>query len=335
MRPSSEMFDGYAMYGNPSTFAGGTSLERDGIFGMDFQGTDVQFRKSVFCFDDRVTVVTTDVQSEQQRPVATTLWQNAFVPDAEELTVNGETVGGAPWETEITEAQACRVVDNKGTGYYLYPDHPPLHVALREQQWTYMMERYLKDPADNPIIDYQKRQYRHEDMAQNEAYFNPTRGTFALGYFSHGVEPAGAHCAWTMIPKCTPQRIEAFAEKMSDPGLAPCRLLRRDEQAHILWDRATDTTGYVLFAAGEDIGVEGLLRRVTRPCLVMVRRGQGEVSLSVASTDISNTEPIVLTLEGPWKPEGGGFETRASAGATLLTILYTSYMPTVVRLHAG
>jgi len=335
VRPSHEMFDGYAMYGNPSTFAGGTSLEGDGIFGLDFQGGDVQFRKSVFCFDDRVTVVTTDIHSEQQRPVATTLWQNAFAPDAEKLTVNGETVGRAPWETEITGAEACRVVDNKGTGYYLYPDHPPLHLALQEQQWTYMMERYLKDPADNPIIDYQKRQYRHRDMARNEAYFNPTRGTFALGYFSHGMAPAGAHCAWTMIPKCTPQRIEAFAAQMSDPDLAPCRLLRRDEQAHILWDRATDTTAYVLFAAGEDVGVEGLLRRVTRPCLVMVRRGQRELAVSVASTDISNTEPIVLTLAGHWKPEEGGFETRASADATMLTVPYTSYTPTVVRLRAG
>ncbi|HID06782.1 MAG TPA: hypothetical protein EYP10_06505, partial [Armatimonadetes bacterium] len=37
IRPSYELYDYYRMYGNPSAIAGGTSLDGDGIWGMDFR----------------------------------------------------------------------------------------------------------------------------------------------------------------------------------------------------------------------------------------------------------------------------------------------------------
>jgi len=339
VRPSSEIFDGYAMYTNPSAFAGGTNLQGDGVFGMDFSSPDVSFRRSVFCFENRVTVLTTDIVSQQDRPTVTTLFQNTYDPQTEALRVGGDRESGAPWETTIEAGEPCRLVDNKGTGYYVYPDHPPVRLRLGQQQWTYMIQRYLKDPTDNPIIDYQKRQYRHKDMEENEQYFTPSTGTFALGYFEHGTKSTDGRCAYTMLIGATLEALDSFATQMRAPETAPCSLLRSDRAAHVLWDRATDTTAYVLFESTEDTGVPGSVRGVGRPCLVMARPDGDDLWLSVASTDIANPEPIRLRLAGAWRlAEALDIEElpRVShQGAdTSIELTYGSYMPMVLRLSA-
>ena len=46
---------------NDSPFAGGTDLDGDGIWGYEHRALSMKFNKSVFCFGNRITVITSDI----------------------------------------------------------------------------------------------------------------------------------------------------------------------------------------------------------------------------------------------------------------------------------
>lgn len=338
LRPSHELFKGYHMYSNPSVFAGGTQLEENGIWGMDFLGEDVHFYKSAFCFGDRVTVITTDIRSEQPRPAISTLFQAAVTPDRATV-IDGRSVAEFPWQGSLTTDQPHWLLDGNGTGYYLHPGTATLRLARERQTWTYMIDRYLKDPADNPIINYQKRQYRHEDMAQNETYFTPSEGDFTRAWLDHGQAPTAGSAVWSIKVNTTASAMQAFTAAMSQTQTdqRPYRVLQQDRDAHILHDRASNTTGYVLFTTNDTLPPDSLLRSNSRPCLVMSRASKRRLTLSVASTDLENEAPITLVLRGEWHAEelpADAILTRQN-DTTTLSLPYTGYMPMRIELDKG
>ncbi|MFO7946331.1 MAG: chondroitinase family polysaccharide lyase [Armatimonadota bacterium] len=336
-RPVHEMFNGYAMFGNPSPVAGGTTLGDNGTWGMDFQGLDVHFKQSVFCFDNRITVMKTGITSEQDRPVVTTLFQNSMKEEPEPLCVDGTEVSEYPWTMKLSADAPRWLMDNRGTGYYIHPGHDPIQLACHEQQWTYMFDKYLKDPDDNPVINYLKRQYRHDDMKKNHEYFEPTTGRFALGYYDHGTKPKDSRLVYTMLVDSSPEEVNAFAEQMRGPDQAPIEVRQADSSAHILRDVATDTTGYTLFTAAEEIPAGGHLRGASRPCFVMIKENAASLDLSVSSSDIENTKPIELRIRDFWHVaahEGipGEPEISRDGFATVITLPYEYYMPMTLHL---
>ncbi|HJN13839.1 MAG TPA: chondroitinase family polysaccharide lyase [Armatimonadota bacterium] len=326
VRPPHEIFNGYAMHANPTTFAGGTRLGEDGIWGMDFQGKDVHFRKSAFCFGNRITVISSDITSEEPRPAVTTLLQRSLADRSEPIWIDGARITEFPYEAQLDDGAAHSIVDSKGVGYVLHPGSGSLRVRRGEQSWTYMIEKCLRDADDNPIINYQKRQYRHETMAENEQYFEPSVGDFALAYIDHGEKPEDGACAYTILVSTTPDEANAFAD-------APPRILQSDSRAHVVADEATGTVGYVLFGEG-DLGDE-LLRFNSRPCFVMARREGENLQLSVASTDIEQDDPIALMIAGKWQAATDGVSNRTEGGVSVLEVPYRDYMPVVVELRPG
>lgn len=324
-------------HGSRSAFGGGTSLDGDGIWGVELVAEDraLSFRKSAFCFGDRITVVTTDIAhggapAERHLPFTTTLFQNAFgvggsreghfgvgtppvnrdVPPADEpCWVNGREVREFPCETQLPAGQTGWLLDNKGTGFYLHANPAPVRLARREQRWTFRHNAFFRlDPAKGDAPDN----------------YPETRGNFALAWLDHGVTPAPTACVYTLLPRTSPATMAALAAAMSRPETAPYQVLRADAKAHVFVDRPSRTTCYVIFdpAARFD---SGPLQAVNRPCWVMVREGDG-LMLSVASTDLDSWQvgypvaasgDLVLTL----------------AGRAALKLPLRDYMP--MRLTAG
>ena len=60
---------------NSSNFAQGTSLEQNGMWAMIVKAKEELCRKSVYCFDNRITVLTTGIRIDDTAPVHTTLFQ--------------------------------------------------------------------------------------------------------------------------------------------------------------------------------------------------------------------------------------------------------------------
>ena len=325
---------------NTNLFGGGTTLDADGIWGMLYQpfrqNDDVHFHKSAFCFGNRITVLTSNIERGElrtERPVVTTLYQNTFgagygtlgsgpdspakpvgvSPAQEPSWVDGKEVREFPTETVLRSGTAHYLMDNKGNGYYIHAGGPPVRVMRHAQKWFYHMSIFAKDPeiANGPWNSEKWIRWRDTAEGMNPTNYNITSSDFALAYFEHGTEPTAPACAYTLIPQTTPETVATLANAMSNPATAPYRILEQDARAHIVRDNESKTTGYVLFDAGK-VAADGALQEVNCMCWVMLRdTAAGGLRVSVASTvlafwernlqlQIDPAAEIVLTLKGQW-----------------------------------
>ena len=367
------------MNDSEGAFGGGTDLDGDGIWGLEFihssdrVADNIRFRKSAFCFGDRVTLITTDIGRgpatgpvEQRLEFATTLYQNAFGSGGEtELTgkgvghfgtnpprkpgptpseqepcwADGRQTTGFPTEETLASGTPHWLIDNKRTGYYVHPQSPPLKLTRRQQQWNYLWRCWAKPEQKHP----------EKDLPKDPRNYNPTVGNFATAWFAHGAKPDVTDCVYTLFPASSPEKMQRFTQEMGFPETAPYAILHKDSRAHILLDRPSRTTGYILFQKGP-VPVAGKLREVNRPCAVMIKEAGDKLRVSVASTDLDAwptadkgkimlSGDVAITLDGEWTVRhvvtvtprdchvtGGG-------GATTLSIPFKDFMPVVVILE--
>lgn len=367
----------YARMQNTTGNGFGTDLDGDGILGLDFVRSDMSFRRSAFCFDDRITLITTDLRPRKELPLVTTLFQNAFgsggeseatrgqglleppgrrltpvPPEQEPIHVDGEPVQAFPYERVLPAGADRWMVDNKRTGYYVHRESPPLRVTRRTQRWTYPYRLWFK--ADRkPTGDH------HRPGGTDPDNYVPTTNSFSTAWFEHGNHPETTECVYTLIPDTTPEAMRQFARAIVVSDEAPYSVLHKNAQAHIVRDRKSRTTGYVIFdrdwtpPANMDRRL-GAVRAVNRPCAVMVKEQDGGMRVSVASTDLDGWPPedmvngqgarvllsgdVVVTLDGHWQIRDVKATTPRACqasdahGTTDLRIPFTDFQPVVLTL---
>lgn len=279
VRGNHELFEGYALFSNTNDMGGGVALDKNGIWGNDFNCRDIAFKKSVFFFDNLVTVITTDITPAhpQENRIVTTLFQQAREAGTATPLVNGKALTLA----DTDGARAASLRDILGNCYHVHPG-APLRFRLQEQEWTYFNRRDLKNPQDNPCLDIRRKQFRKTPFAANAACYTPTRGTFALAYLDHGTAPAGAACSYTICVAPTPEQADAFTRSMGSSA-PPVSILRQDAAAHAVHHHATGTTGYVVFSPCA--GLPAPLRSMDRPGFILVRDLGDRYRIALATGD--------------------------------------------------
>lgn len=316
-QPAGEIFDGYAMYGNGSPSAGGTSLGQDGLWGMEFRGVGACFSKTYFCFGNRITSVTTGIRPANPNgpaPVVTTLFQNAFLPEVEAVSLDGEPLQGFPRQCTLDGDQAHWLLDNKGNGYLIPAGNDPVKLSCQPQEWLYIIDKFLADPKNKPIsgkVTYQNVRGTYKEISQLEKFYRPSTGIFALAYFDHG-RPQAASCLYTIVVKTTPEEMKQLAAR---PAF---ECLRRDDQAHVVHDLASQAYGYALYQPSTSLPAAGPLRASSRPCFLMFREDNQQLQCSLAYTGRRNTLPptpetVRLTLAGHWRLAGPAAAVKAVA----------------------
>ncbi|CAF4442977.1 unnamed protein product, partial [Adineta steineri] len=119
LKPRSELFEGYCNLTAKNWLAGGTSIaNKDGMFSNDFFVWDVAFRRSVYCFDNRITVLTSNIKllQQQKRPVITTLFQSNFsnlekLEQTPFILNNEEEISEFPYENTIENHDLHSITD--------------------------------------------------------------------------------------------------------------------------------------------------------------------------------------------------------------------------------
>lgn len=312
---------------NNSSIGGGTSLGENGIWGMDVVG-DAKCRKSASCFDNRITVLTSGIQPRgpEDRAV-TTLFQLALNAPEEPVLVNGASISDFPYDRKFSLEEPVRLVDNRGNGYFVH-DSPgeTLRLQRSTQAWYYMSDMHEDAPEGIRALKGLKR-LKPEQLRAASDYIRPSGGDFALAFIDHNEESSQKACAFTI-----------FVRQPPPAGEMPYTILRQDAAAHILRDTPSQTTGYVVFQANQELK-DGPLRSVTRPCFFMARKGEeGELACSISATDQKDRSPIVLRLRGHWtvsEPRAKGIECRREDETTVVTIPYRDYMPVKFSLQEG
>lgn len=302
VRPSNELYEGYTMFGNRSNMAGGvTTPDGNGVWGINFRGVDLEFRKSVFFYDNRVTVITSDVVKDSPKPknsagdeAVTTIFQQTL-KGGKVISVDGKSIEAMPFEEKFDGKKAVTLHDTLNNGYYIWPTSTKLVVKKSTQEWLSMYKRYLKDPNNNPSLDIQKYKFKESPIGENEKYYNPTKGDFALAYFDMGKKPLEAKCAYTILVDSS---VEATTEFAKNPTV---EILADSTKAHIVRDKVTNSTGYVVFSVTAKL-VEPLVS-VSQPCFVSIRDNGDAYTISVAVSDPASVIPMTITFVNGTKLE--------------------------------
>ncbi|MGD9495812.1 MAG: chondroitinase family polysaccharide lyase [Armatimonadota bacterium] len=269
----------YGRLRNEETFVGAVShLGRHGMFAMQLSDPHhapaFRARKSCFYVEDTIVCLGTGITNDDpEHPVETTLFQLGLPAIDTPTWINStEPTTQFPLQWSADGAGPAWLVDHVGNGYYL-PDASSLRVARHEQ-----------------------------DTPWNGTLGSSTKGNFEVAWLDHGPAPADASYEYAIRVQTSPAAMAAYA-------LAPgYEVLRADERAHIVRDRATGITGYALFEAGEVAG-DALVAAVEAPCLLMAQRSEAACILSVCDPDLGWTDEldrsperiVRVTLRGQWR----------------------------------
>ncbi|MFI6603344.1 chondroitinase family polysaccharide lyase [Nonomuraea sp. NPDC050536] len=314
-------------------FCGAHGIDgRNGMFAMDlhehpkYEGSH-RARKSVFLFDDRIVAIGTAITNVSSDDTETTLFQTRLAARNAPTTVDGQVTTAFPYSAM---SRPRWLLDDKGIGYYVATGQD---VALT----------------------------RSAQSSRNNATEEPTSGDFATAWLPHGTAPRDARYEYAMVVDTTAERMAAFAETMADPDRAPYRVLRADERVHVVSDRATGITGYAVF---ERVSLDGLVREVDTPCLVLHRSEGDALVLAVCDPDLrlyggidhdqyqggryvghyspwsrpwlagpSHPHRLRVTLDGRWRADGSQpCAVRVSGSRTVVEFETVHGRPVQVRL---
>jgi hypothetical protein len=361
LKPRTELFEGYCNLTAKNWLAGGTSIsDQDGMFSNDFFVWDVAFRRSVYCFDNRLTVLTSNIKLLQQkkRPVITTLFQSNFsnLENNEQTPMiinNDERIVDFPFERTYEHPSDVRFIkDHRNIVYYLHPKEnaaESIRIQLKrsEQEMIYCNQYYLIDPKQNPIVDMKSKTFKESPLEKNEKFFKRTEDNYGLGYVEHlNVDDSTASFVYTILIGHTALDTwhDEYSRDSLDPWsstvdeLPPSIVLSKSDDTHIFYDRDTDTTCYTCYSKDRLQVNTGLIQSFGQPCVAMVRgRQPGPIRASIATTDFMLNETMWMIFKGKWtdiellsNDENGCVHVRCELlddDNTKVTIWQRLYMP--------
>ncbi|GAA1361472.1 chondroitinase family polysaccharide lyase [Streptomyces beijiangensis] len=287
-------------------FGGGHTLDgRNGMFAMrlhehpKYDGTH-RARKSVFLFDNRVVALGTGIGNrDRDHETETTLFQTRLAaPSAPTWLGDAAALTAFPYESGSAGrlADATWLVDDKELGYYV--------------------------PAGQRLS-----LTRTQQTSRSHATDAETSGAFATAWLRHGSAPAGGSYEYALVVGADAASMAEFTGAMRERDRAPYTVLRADDTAHIVRDRATGITGYAVF---EETGAlaSGPVRGADTPVLLLTRdEGEDGLVLSVCDPDLRFHEgPDRDQYEkgeytGHWSPFSRPWLTTPSAAHTVRVTL--------------
>lgn len=278
---------GTLMARSTENFAGTSSLEgRHGMLAMKLKEADYKnftpdfvARKSAFCFDNRIVCLGTGISNSNARyPTETTLFQSEYRPGKATISVMGKEIDKPSFGAKLAGNPNCWLRDGYGN-HYLVPEGL-VRVQIAEQQ------------------------------SAKDTDKSPTKGTFASAYIVHGLAPQDAAYAYSILIQPTAGELAA-AQK--EPGYS---ILRRDRQAHIVFDRASGVTGYAAFEA-VSLPEDEVVADIASETMVMRRTAEdGTLIVSVCDPDLHIKEKTYTTPE----PSAPSFKTLHLRGAWSLAV---------------
>ncbi len=251
-----DQFSGFEeMLLSDEAFAGGISLQsKQGAFGMKLHEHDkyngsLRARKSVFFFDNRVVALGSDIESALPQPTQTTLFQVYLDVMNKPFYVNGKEVTEFPYKETLTED---KTVISDGLNNYFF--------------------------VKNGTVEFTKsiQQSLHEETEK------PTSNDFALAAINHGGNLKNGRYEYMVLVQPSDKELKQALKEKEVPYL----VLQQDFTAHVVRDKKTSVTGYVLFEAGKTEN-NACVKEWDTPCLIMTDESAPDKMLvSVADPDL-------------------------------------------------
>ena len=336
------------MFRSNETFAGTTTLEGNGIFGMvlnEEKGSNadgamevnlgfpgkLKAKKSVFSFEGKLIAIGTNISSvDEKNPTQTNLFQSFLTDTKQPLFTSQDEVKKFPVNTVLksTGNKNNWIVDPYGSGYYIV-SKDAVHIK-KERQHSYHNKYALRTgQIDNAAKGVKE-----------------TEADYASAWIDHGMAPNDGSYQYVIYPFLNAKDQKNFgniAEK--DDSYA---IKRADAIAHIVHDNPTKTTGYVIFEAHKALD-NGILNTVSEPALIMLKENSSNlITISAVQPDLNFPEyqkgkfrnysqPVELeiTLNGNWSPYAEDFvkETTHTDGKTIIKLSLVNGLPGEFKLN--
>ncbi|EJX09841.1 chondroitinase (chondroitin lyase) [gut metagenome] len=259
---------GTLMARSPEEFAGASSLEgKNGMFAIKLAEAnyenftpDFRARKSVFCFDNRLVCLGTDItNSNAQYPTETTLFQSEYRQGKNVIAMMGREIDRPSFGAKMAGGSNCWLRDGYGNHYQVLEGLVRIQVASQE--------------------------------SANDKTKVATAGTFGSAFLVHGLAPKAASYAYAVYIQPTADELAAVQKQ------AAFDILRRDTQLHAVYDHATGITGYAAF---EDVALveDKTVTDLPAETMVMHRTtADGTLVMSVCDPNLHIKEKTYTTPE--------------------------------------
>lgn len=304
------------MFLSEESFAGAAKLGDNGVFGMilnESKGLNadglvsdrsvsfpekLRAKKSVFSFGDKLICIGTDISSiDQKHPVQTNLFQTFLKSPEMPMYMDGQgLVVGFPFSSDTGNW----IVDPYGYGYHVLSDNP-IHVQRKEQHSYH--NKYSKLTGE--------MQARGEGVKE-------TQGDFATAWIDHGPAPKNASYQYVIYPFLSEKGQKSFDKTIAKD--TSFQIERADSIAHIVRDKTTSTTGFVIFDSDDYSGTQ-ILKEVSAPSIIMLKNDSVDsITISAVQPDLnfpknvkkkngfdnySRPVELTLTLKGNWELKEG------------------------------
>jgi len=283
--------------GPPLYFLGKKEYEkrcRESLYDTGFKA-----RKSMFFFDDRIIALGSGIQSSDDAPVATTLFQNKL--EKPQNIKKKFKAGKAVWFMSVA-----------GHGYYVAPGNA--EVVLERVR---MVKPYLSH-----------WQVRFPDLHNR---IETNTGDMELAYIKHGPHQKNGGYEYCIFLKTNAGKLEKQVRKL------PYQVLRRDNGAHIVRNLADGAVGYAMFESGN--GVDLLKHVDSPCLVMVKPKADGRLLVSVFNPRYDDPDgrplqknvPTKLTFNGAWKLAKENKQVK-SGGSSEFTVTNCDMMPTEFEL---
>jgi len=302
------------MFRSNETFAGATTLDENGVFGMmlnESKGSNadgpekqgypgrLKARKSVFSFGEKLICIGTNISSiDKNNPTQTNLFQT-FLKDTKDPIYTATTaIKQFPYKVELPpdSKNGNWIIDPYGNGYHILDKN------------SVQINKDLQHSYDN------RYSIRTGKMHPKGKGVKETEANYASAWINHGLAPKNASYQYVIYPFLKEDNLKNFGDKIkSDKSF---KIVRADSIAHIAIDYNTKTTAYVIFEANSNLD-NGILKVVSAPSLIMMRQNNSNnYTFSVVQPDLnfplddkgkyrnySTAVKLIITLKGNWKSE--------------------------------
>ena len=284
-----------AYFSGASTKTGGANLFDNGVW--FYVPSDGSHRKSAFFFDNRITLVTSDITySNNGQSVVTGLIQHGH-PDFENnpITLDG-TVHFDTGQWELAAGGDHKLIDINGNGYYIHPNPatPSIKAQRSVQGWPYALSDYYIGPGNMPGYTYDDEFAEDVDAGK----FNDTTGNYSKVYFDHGNNPTNDSIVYSVLVKPDAGEMDSFVSNLKNPGSEPLTL-ETSGNRHLLYDISTNTYAATLFTDNQTINQGGFVS-ASRLGAYMWQNDGSSLRFSCGSSHMEDTSPFVAVFDGRW-----------------------------------
>ena len=317
---------------NNSYFSQGTSLGGNGMWAMIVKGQREVCRKSVMFFDNRVTVLTSNILKNGNSNPHTTLFQYTLKDKQEPIYLGTKAIFQFPYEFKRNLLGNVPLRDNFNNCYYIHRSRGSSLVLSRKQQSSLYFSKISKDaPAK---LRKKPQNVKREEAEKYLKYCIPQVGNFTKAFVEH--TQAVSSFAYTV-----------FVDSKY-PRSLPYKIIRLDKEIHIFHDIPNKTVCYSLFEK-DFTHKNSFISSSSHPLTVMVKNEGNSLKCSLTVTNhqydtyyqgkianVPKPTELLLKINGLYEltdSHGSDISADYESGKTILKVSCKNYMPVIFKVR--